>query len=396
MPAADVPDEDPARAQPPRTVLVTGAAGAGRTTVAAATAQAAAEHGRRTVLLSADRKGAAELAAPELPVIHIDSGEHFRSQAAALQERSQGALDMLGARPLDTDELTELPGAEAFATLHALRSAYENGAWETVVVDLPPVQDAIRLLGLPEQLRRYLQRLVPAERQAARALRPVLAQLAGVPMPARWLYETAERWQRELAAVQRVIEAPGTSVRLVVDPGPATARTVDSARAGLALHGLPLDVVIANRTLPTGSCDPWLAGFSGEQQTACKEIRDALGPVPLRELPNLGRAPRDAAELAGLGAPVPGAPAARPVPWVEDRLAQDAELVWRLPLPGAVKEQLSLVRRGDEVIVTAGPFRRALPLDGALRRCTVAGARLAEGELAVRFVPDPGLWPVPR
>ncbi|OMI37747.1 ArsA-related P-loop ATPase, partial [Streptomyces sparsogenes] len=38
-----------------RTVLVTGTGGAGRTTVAAATALAAAREGRRALLLTADR-----------------------------------------------------------------------------------------------------------------------------------------------------------------------------------------------------------------------------------------------------------------------------------------------------------------------------------------------------
>ncbi|MYV67729.1 ArsA family ATPase, partial [Streptomyces sp. SID2131] len=78
---------------------------------------------------------------------------------------------------------------------------------------------------------------------------------------------------------------------------------------------------------------------------------------------------------------------------VEDRREADGVLVWHLPLPGAVKEELSLVRRGDELLLTAGPFRRNLPLPGALRRCTVTGAGLVDGDLRVRFTPDPGLWP---
>ena len=71
----------------------------------------------------------------------------------------------------------------------------------------------------------------------------------------------------------------------------------------------------------------------------------------------------------------------------------DGVLVWCLPLPGAVKEELQLVRRGDELLLTVGPFRRIVPLESALRRCTVSGAALTDGVLRVRFTPDPGLWP---
>ena len=78
---------------------------------------------------------------------------------------------------------------------------------------------------------------------------------------------------------------------------------------------------------------------------------------------------------------------------VTDRLAEDGVLVWHIPLPGAVREELDLVRRGDELAVAAGPFRRTVPLPSALRRCTVDGAALRDGTLAVRFAPDPELWP---
>lgn len=70
--------------------------------------------------------------------------------------------------------------------------------------------------------------------------------------------------------------------------------------------------------------------------------------------------------------------------------------VWHLPLPGAVKEDVSLVRRGDELLVTVGPFRRIVPLHSVLRRCTVSGAGLTDGALRVRFTPDPELWPRAR
>ncbi|MDK1475550.1 ArsA-related P-loop ATPase [Streptomyces sp. 549] len=374
----------------PRVVLVTGTGGAGRTTVAAATARAAAADGRRTALISADRRAAD---GEGFTAVAVDPAATFRAHALGLQSRGASLLDLLGSQPLDEDELTELPGAADFALLRALLATHRDGEHEVLVVDLPPAPDAVRLLALPEQLRRYLTRLLPAERQAARALRPVLAQLAGVPMPARRLYEAAERWHGELAAVQDVLYADGTSAVLVTEPGPAAAGAVAEARQGLALLGLPVDAVLANRMLPEVSPDPWLVALQEEQRRALKELAGTLGPVPLVELPHLGPPPAGTGALAALGVPPLADPAPRPEARVVDRLAEDGELVWRLPLPGAVKEELQLVRRGDEVIVTAGPFRRALLLDAALRRCSVAGARLADGELSVRFVPDPGLWP---
>ncbi|MFF5443575.1 ArsA-related P-loop ATPase [Streptomyces sp. NPDC012888] len=424
-----------------RTLLITGPGGAGRTTVAAATALAAARRGERVLLLSGDAgdplgavlgnpgpgvgagvgsgsgsgsvdgPGAAAGPVPGLTVGRIDSGEEFRAGLLDLQERGTSVLGMLGARPLTAEELTELPGAEQFALLRALRraasgtaapgtaasgtaasgtaasgAAASGGPHDLVVVDLPPLPQAVAALALPAQLRRYLARLVPAERQAARALRPVLAQLAGVPMPAQWLYEAAERWDRELAAVQAVVEAPGTSVHVVAEPGPAAADALRTGLLGLALHGLPVGPVLANRMVPAGSPEPWLAGLAAQQEKYAARWPGA------RPLPHLGRDPRGPEDLALLD-PGPLPAPARPRWPVTDRLAEDGVLVWTVPLPGAEKRELDLVRRGDELLLAAGPHRRIVPLPSALRRCTVSGAALADDELRIRFTPDPALWP---
>ncbi|MDT0264935.1 ArsA-related P-loop ATPase [Streptomyces sp. DSM 44915] len=393
----------------PRTLLVTGPGGAGVSSVAAATALASARAGRLTLLLSrepADRLGALlgrqadslagrgpTEAAPGLWVSGIDPGPAFRAAVLAAQRQARSALATLGAATLDEDELTELPGAEQLATLAALRAAHAADRWPLVVVDLPPALDAVRLLALPEQLGRYLRRLLPQERRAARALRPLLAQLASVPMPADTLLAAAEGWGATLAESRRRLAADGTAARLVFEPTGRSLAALRVAHAGLALHGVGVADVLANRLVPPRSADPWLAGLAAAQERVLGESAAALGrPEPPRRLPHLGAEP-DADALARLLPPLADEPPARPVPVLEDRLADDGLLVWRLPLPGAVKSGLDLVRRGDELVVTVGPFRRVLELPSALRRCVVAGAAFAGGELAVRFAPDPDRWP---
>jgi len=390
-----------------RTLLITGPGGSGRTTVAAATALNAARQGTRTLVLTADRTdtlgaalgvktGATPVeAAPHLTAWRPDAATRFREDLTAFQERATTALDLLGASRLDPEELTPLPGAEELALLRALRDAATapEGTYDLVVVDLPPAPHALALLALPEELRRYLRRLLPPERQAARALRPMLGRLAGVPMPAEWLYETAARWDVELAAVEAVVQDRTTTVRLVAEPGPAGMDAVREATTGFALRGLRVDTLVANRVLPDATEDTWLAAFAAQQRKALEEWRQTH---ELHEVAHLGRDPRGTDDLADLDVPDVNAAPVR-VEWtVADRLADDGVLVWHIPLPGAIREELDLIRRGDELLVTAGQFRRIVPLPSALRRCTVDGAALRDGELRVRFAPDPELWPRTR
>ncbi|WP_367323780.1 ArsA family ATPase [Streptomyces sp. HUAS ZL42] len=388
-----------------RTILITGPGGSGRTTIAAATALHAAREGTRTLVLSADRTdtlgGALGVTTgatptpviPNLTAWRPDASAGFRDDLAAFQDRAASVLDLLGASRLDPEEVTPLPGAEELALLRALRDAALSDAHDLLVVDLPPTPQALALLALPEELRRYLRRLLPAERQAARALRPVLGRLAGVPMPAEWLYETTGRWDLELAAVEAVVADRDTVVRLVAEPGPAGADAVRTARLGLALRGLRTESLVANRVLPEGAADSWLAGLIAQQRKTLEEWQETYGP---HRVPHLGRDPRGTDDLAAL--PVPGVnAAASPVEWpVTDRLGEDGVLVWHIPLPGAIREELDLIRRGDELVVTAGQFRRIVPLPSALRRCTVDGAALREDELRIRFAPDPQMWPRTR
>ncbi|MEY9489142.1 arsenite-transporting ATPase [Streptomyces calvus] len=388
-----------------RTLLITGPGGSGRTTVAAGTALAAARAGARTLLLGTDRTdtlgavlgtpvgtGPVE-AAPGLTARRVDADAGFRADLTALQDRAASALDLLGASRLEPEEIGPLPGAEELAVLRALRDAALSEAYDLLVVDLPPAPQALALLALPEELRRYLRRLLPPERQAARALRPVLGRLAGVPLPAQWLYDTAARLDLQLAAVEAVLADRGTAVRLVAEPGPAGADAVRTATLGVALRGLRTDALIATRVLPESDGDSWLAGPVAQQRKTLDEWRQSHDVHPAA---HLGRDPRGTDDLAALA--LPGAPTGGgAVDWpVTDRRADDGVLVWHLPLPGARREELDLIRRGDELVVTAGPFRRIVPLPSALRRCTVDGAALREDELRIRFRPDPRLWPRTR
>ncbi|GGJ24899.1 ArsA family ATPase [Streptomyces brasiliensis] len=405
-----------------RTLLITGPGGSGRTTIAAATALRAAGTGTRTLVLSADRTdtlGAALGTAtgptpvgitPALTAWRPDAAERFRDDLTAFQTRAATVLDLLGTDRLDAEELTPLPGADELSFLRALRDAALSDRYDLLVVDLPPTPQALALLALPGELRRYLRRLLPPERQAARALRPVLGRLAGVPMPAEWLYETAARWGVELAAVEAVVADRDTAVRLVAEPGPAGADAVRAAGLGLALSGLRTEALVANRVLPETDRDTWPGRPSPDHHPSTsfepifltlvaqqrKTLADWREAYDVHPVAHLGRDPRGTDDLTTLHVPGTGA-RPTPVEWqVADRIAADGVLVWHIPLPGAIRDELDLIRRGDELVITAGPFRRLVPLPSALRRCTVAGAALREGELRIRFAPDPDLWPRER
>ena len=141
----------------------------------------------------------------------------------------------------------------------------------------------------------------PSGRRPARCAR---ARAARRRADAReWLYETAARWEHELAAVQAVLELPRHDRTAGRRAGPAAADALRTARAGLA----PARPARSRPSSPTGCCrresaDPWLAALSARQQDVLKALRtstraherDAARTAAPRPRPARRRRPRHA------------------------------------------------------------------------------------------------------
>jgi len=80
-------------------------------------------------------------------------------------------------------------------------------------------------------------------------------------------------------------------------------------------------------------------------------------------------------------------------PWVPSPDTVGEEFVLRMALPLASKSAVDVARAGDDLVLTVGGNRRVLTLPSVLRRCVVTGGDFDDGELRVRFAPDPARWP---
>lgn len=399
-----------------RVVLLTGKGGVGKTTIAAATAAHAARCGLKVLVLSADpaHSLADALGARLGPEpVEVTAGlfgqqadPRARPQASwrRLQEYLLAALDDLGVDSPAAEELTELPGADDVFALLEMREAVRHGPWDLLVVDCGPSAETLRLLTVPDVLTRYLHRMLPMERRIARLLSTVrgTARRAAGDGTADAVVSAAERFLAELAGLEEVLRAPSTSIRLVLTPERVVLAETRRTWTALAVHGYPVDAVIANRVLAAAGSgdDPWRRGWTRAQAEVLEAARASFAPVELQEVLWQPAEPVGVAALAGLGAglygpPRPGAgPEMRaPAPATPFTVEREEDaFALRLPVPLAGLDDVELGRRGDDLVLTVQGHRRVVTLPSALRRCEVAGARLRDGALTVRFVPDPTRW----
>jgi arsenite/tail-anchored protein-transporting ATPase len=401
-----------------RVLLFTGKGGVGKTTLAAATAAHLAATGRKTLVVSTDPAHSlgdalgvpldgdpAELGdglfASQLDVRRLVDG-NWNQLRTHLRTLLAGA----GVDELAAEELTVLPGVEELLALSEVYRLAAVGPWEVVVVDCGPTAETLRLLALPEALAGYLERLFPTHRRVVRGL---LAGLAGARQVDRWdsAADALGRLAERLAALRAALaDRAQTTVRLVTTPERVvTAETMRTLTA-LAVQGIRVDGLIANRLVPVfgprrGAASTWLHTRRDEQQAVLAELTAATD-VPVRTVPHLAAEPIGAPalrELAGelygdadpLGAADSGSTPLLSVSGRGAGLAGRYEL--RIAVPLAGDAEIDLVRVGDELALTVDGRRRLISLPSVLRRCQVTGADVDGGGVLVHFAPDPALWP---
>jgi arsenite-transporting ATPase len=120
------------------------------------------------------------------------------------------------------------------------------------------------------------------------------------------------------------------------------------------------------------------------QSRLLAEAEQSFAPLPIHVVPNLPAEPVGRDALAAVGAELYGASDPFAPPSVEPPLRMTADEL-TLALPGADRDDVDLARKGDELIITAGPYRRILALPAALARRKITGASLRDGLLRVRW-----------
>lgn len=383
-----------------RILLFTGKGGVGKTTAAAGTATAAAASGKRTLVLSTD--GAHSLSdAFGLPIggeptelgdllfgQQVDAQRRFERSWVEIQRYLLSVLDAAGVDPIAAEELTVVPGAEEVLALLEVRAHVLSGEWDVLILDCAPTAETLRLLALPEALGWYMDRVFPAERRVVKALRPVLARAAGVPMPRDSVFDAIERLHRDLEEVHGLLTGDDSSIRLVLTPETVVVAEARRSLTTLSLFGYRVDGVVANRVFPHAGSDAWRAQWVQAQSQVLGEVEQSFVGLPIWRSEYQPREPVGPDQLADFASALYGEddPLTAPTgegPMTISRTSNGTVL--RIALPFVAKSEIDLARHGDELVVTVGSYRRLIALPAALTRQVVAGAGVEDGALRVRF-----------
>jgi len=384
-----------------RIILVTGKGGVGKTTVAASTALAAADLGYRTLVTSTDPAHslsdalALELGSEPTGIVSNLDGEQIDTQRqldkywGSIRRQLMDVLDWGGVGGIEAEEFLVFPGMDELFALLEVNHHARSGQYDVIVVDCAPTAETLRLLSLPEVLSWYFDRVLPTERRIMRAARPILSRFTDLPLPQDEVFSAAQSVFESVEGVKELMASPEvTSARLVVNP---EKMVIDEARrtySYLGLFGYGVDGVVVNRVLPDNVTDPyferWRSIQKGHLQTIDEAFAD-LPRLPLRlfddEMVGVDRLRFMAQELYPDRDPVADFNATSPF-----RIADGPSgVTMELEVPFVDKSDLDVFRRGNELYIQLGPYRRSFILPDALHRRDVTRAKLDGGTLAISF-----------
>lgn len=412
---------------PARIGFFVGKGGVGKSTLASATAVAAALAGQKVLVVSTDQAhslgevlGTTVAPGGSVEPVRIlteerggdTGGGHLDALALdtlALLESAWGlTAPVLAARfpasdlkNIAPEELSSLPGIQEMLGLRRVAELAESGRWDFVIVDCASTADALRMLTLPATFAVYAERAWPRHRRLSSAGKDPRTAAAAA------LVETLHVSVEKLS---HLLNHERVGAHLVLTPERVVAAEAARTLAALAVMGIRVNELIVNQVLfqddsyeysnlPDHPAFGWYAARIAEQQSVLDELTASTGDLRLLLTPHLAGEPIGPKALAQLldearrrdGSAPPGP--LRPVVDRESGSGLDAVYRMRLQLPPLDATTLSLGRAGDDLIITVGGLRRRVRLASVLRRCIVAGASLRGNELSVRFRPDPEVWP---
>lgn len=385
-----------------RTILFTGKGGVGKTTLAAATSLKAAALGHRTLVISTDiahslsdslavplASEPSAVGPPGLFAAELQAGEELERYWGDVKRKVAAALKDQGLGSAVAGEMAILPGLDEILSLVRIRRYLKEGEYDVLVIDSAPTGAAMRLLSAPFIHEWYMRNLMGLPAGIKRIVLSTFQALPKLPLSDAGLKDKVKKLFDEVDHLRRIFTDPEqTSVRLVLNPDRMSVAETERAFTFFSLYGLNVDALYVNRVLPPEIADPYLSRWKVAQAEWRKVVADNFAPLPVFEIPLMPEEVTGIDRLTQLGDalykdtdPVRRLSDAEPMRFE----MEDGRYCLSLRLVGVKSREVDLEKRGDELKVRIGHYRRTIALPAYAAGLKPAMARIEGGWLKVVF-----------
>ncbi len=386
-----------------RIILYLGKGGVGKTTVAAATALRSAELGYKTLVASTDiAHSLADSLDVPLAAVPVQVAENLWAQEISvvadmqnywgtIQTFMSGMISGPGISNVVADELSAFPGMDEIVSLLHINKQAKEQEFDRVIIDAAPTGETIRLLTMPDTFRWYAGHLTRLESTVMlKALKPFAGRLLQGPSE---IINAINMLDEATAELRETLSDPSiSSYRVVLQPERMVIREAERAISYLGLFNYPVDAVIVNRILPEASEEGEFYTQRRAIQAKYMEMIEAnFSPLPLFYAPYYAHEVVGIEALSQLANDAFGDADPGDI-FYQGTLQEiteeaDGSYLMRLPIPFAAREDVKLRKRGDELFITIGNFKREMILPAVLAKRRTGGGRLQDGMLEITFLP---------
>jgi arsenite-transporting ATPase len=391
-----------------RILLFSGKGGVGKTSLAAATGLELSRLGYRTLVMSVDpAHSLADAFDLETNLFHGKAGDpysindHLAIHEVNIQKEIKrhwreissyviSVLRTTGISDVEAEELAILPGMEELSAMMYVNQFRREDRYDVIVLDCAPTAESMRFVSMPTTLEWYMKHIFPYQRGIMKAVRPLANRVSPVELPPDTYFANIQNLFGRLDGIGELMEDPKTtSVRLVTNPERMVLRETQRAFVYFTLHGLTVDGIIVNRVLPAEVTDAFFQEWRSSQARILEEIEAYFAPVAVKRVPLfthevLGRERlEDLARALYGGSEDPAAISRTEAPF--SFVKSDGRYEVRLQLPFAVKGEVGLFKKGDELVVEIGTLRRHIGLPTSMAGLSPGRARLENRVLTVEM-----------
>jgi len=391
-----------------RILLFSGKGGVGKTSLAAATGVKLAELNHRTLVMSIDPAHSladafdlgtelfhAQTSDPlpindRLSIQELNIQKEIKRHWQEISSYVSSVLRTTGIGSVEAEELAILPGMEELSAMMYINQYRREQRYDVIVLDAAPTAESMRFISMPTALDWYMKHIFPFERNVLKAVRPIANRVAPFELPPDTYFGNILDLFKRLEGVDAIMEDPLiTSVRLVTNPEKMVLRETQRAFVYFSLHGLTVDAVVVNRLLPAEVMDAWFNEWHTSQDTILHEIEEYFAPVPVKKVPLfeheiLGKQRlEDLARVLYAEDEDPSAVTRTEKAYTFGK--QNGQYEIRVLLPFATKDEIELFKKGDELVVQIGTFRRHIGLPRSMAALTPSRARLESKVLTVEM-----------
>lgn len=211
-------------------------------------------------------------------------------------------------------------------------------------------------------------------------------------IPATNAFDQIKKLQTGVEALRETLTDPEiSSYRLVVNPERIVIKEAQRAATYLSLFGYPIDGVVLNRVLPKNAVEGAFMEKMAELQTGYRQqVHDLFAPLPIWEAPHYPHDVTGVERLAAVGRALfkDADPTQIFFRGNTQEIVKDGQdYMLRLPLPHVEIGKVGITKRGDELFITIGNFKRDMILPLTLAERPATRAVFKDGVLEVRFGP---------